>query len=196
MEESGGHRVAVVTGAGRGAGRVVAERLSSDWFRVAVGDVDERSAEDTAATIGEGAVGFGVDVSSSTSAQGFIAAVVGEMGRLDVLVNMMRHTADEFAAQTDDRGDDVYRHLVDVVPMGRATRPTDIANALPWLVRDEAEFITGESLNVTRGGWMSSSSALRRPFISRPPSRAGRPSFYLKVCTLLSNFWGSEASWL
>jgi NAD(P)-dependent dehydrogenase (short-subunit alcohol dehydrogenase family) len=69
--------------------------------------------------------------------------------------DMMRQIADEVAGQEGDDADDTYEHLTDVVPMGRPTQPTDIANAIAWLVTDDAEFITGQALNVTGGRWMS-----------------------------------------
>jgi NAD(P)-dependent dehydrogenase (short-subunit alcohol dehydrogenase family) len=66
----------VVTGAGRGLGRAYADLFAERGATVAVNDVDEL----------EGVSHVG-DVSSAEGADGLIAAVVEEHGRIDVLVN-------------------------------------------------------------------------------------------------------------
>ncbi|MFK4824348.1 glucose 1-dehydrogenase [Paenochrobactrum sp. BZR 588] len=41
--------------------------------------------------------------------------------------------------------------LVDTIPMGRLSTPTDVANAALWLASDEAAFITGAAIDVDGG---------------------------------------------
>ena len=43
------------------------------------------------------------------------------------------------------------RQFVAGIPLGRMSRPDDIANAALWLASDEAEFITGVALEVDGG---------------------------------------------
>jgi NAD(P)-dependent dehydrogenase (short-subunit alcohol dehydrogenase family) len=74
-------RVAVVTGAGRGIGQAVAERLAADGLRVVAVDVDGAAAEKTAAMVG--GVAHECDVSQPDS----VRAVAERLDRLDVLVN-------------------------------------------------------------------------------------------------------------
>jgi 3-oxoacyl-[acyl-carrier protein] reductase len=71
----------VVTGAGRGLGRAIAERLAADGFSVAVLDVDDRLGEETADRVGGRF--HHCDVRDQASVDAAAAAV----GRVDALVN-------------------------------------------------------------------------------------------------------------
>ncbi|CAA9540479.1 MAG: hypothetical protein AVDCRST_MAG79-1815, partial [uncultured Thermoleophilia bacterium] len=79
--------VAIVTGAGRGIGRVVAERLSARGYRLGL---CSRGAEvrAVAATLGEHrTMADQVDVSRPDELRRFVDGVAARFGRLDVLVN-------------------------------------------------------------------------------------------------------------
>ncbi|HEV7686680.1 MAG TPA: SDR family oxidoreductase [Acidimicrobiia bacterium] len=84
-------RVACVTGAARGIGRAVAERLALEGAAVAVVDVDGDEAAKTAASLeerfGGAALAVAADVSTKTDADRAVATVLDGWGRLDVLVN-------------------------------------------------------------------------------------------------------------
>jgi 2-dehydro-3-deoxy-L-rhamnonate dehydrogenase (NAD+) len=83
-------RVAIVTGAARGIGRAIAERLAREGAQVVVADLDEREARAEAERIGKGAgraMGLRLDVSDPASARSLVETVVGRTGRLDILVN-------------------------------------------------------------------------------------------------------------
>ncbi|HEY8602121.1 MAG TPA: SDR family NAD(P)-dependent oxidoreductase [Thermomicrobiales bacterium] len=80
-------RVAIVTGAARGIGLAVAQRLIADGLQVALLDRDEAAANAAAATLGEGAQPFICDIADSASVNATVAAVVARWGRIDVLVN-------------------------------------------------------------------------------------------------------------
>jgi 2-hydroxycyclohexanecarboxyl-CoA dehydrogenase len=80
-------KIAVVTGAGRGIGRGIAEQLATEGATVVATDVDETTATETAAALGNGALGLVADVASRESVEAMVAAVRERHGRIDVLVN-------------------------------------------------------------------------------------------------------------
>jgi NAD(P)-dependent dehydrogenase (short-subunit alcohol dehydrogenase family) len=78
--------VAVVTGAGSGIGRVVARALLDAGWRVAVAGRRTAPLEETAAGA-PGALAVPTDVADPASVAELFAAVRGEWGRVDLLVN-------------------------------------------------------------------------------------------------------------
>ena len=83
-------RVAIVTGAARGIGAGVAERLVQDGFKVAVIDLDEAASQATAEHVtanGGTAIGVGADVSDEASVQAAVDRVAAELGAPTVLIN-------------------------------------------------------------------------------------------------------------
>ena len=79
-------RVAVVTGAGRGMGREVAQRLLARDMVVVVTDVDETAVRRTAAELGDKCVPVHHDVRDAVAHRD-VAARAAELGRLEVWVN-------------------------------------------------------------------------------------------------------------
>lgn len=78
---------AVVTGAGRGLGRQIAELLADRGHQVLVTDLDGATAEAAAKEIGRGATAMAVDVRDATQVQAARDQIVAIAGRLDVWVN-------------------------------------------------------------------------------------------------------------
>ncbi len=77
--------VVVITGGARGIGAATAELFARRGAQVWIGDVDADVAEQTAARLGIRSAPL--DVTSRTSWAAFVETVVGEAGRIDVLVN-------------------------------------------------------------------------------------------------------------
>jgi 2-dehydro-3-deoxy-L-rhamnonate dehydrogenase (NAD+) len=79
-------RVAIVTGAARGIGRAIAERMSASGARVAIWDIDRAAAAATAMSI-VNAVDFVADVTDPVSIAAALAATQAQLGPPDILVN-------------------------------------------------------------------------------------------------------------
>jgi 3-oxoacyl-[acyl-carrier protein] reductase len=80
-------KTAIVTGAARGIGRAIAERLAAEGARVMIADIDQPAATETAAAIGERAVAQSLDVTDPASWETAIGRARDDWGRLDILVN-------------------------------------------------------------------------------------------------------------
>jgi 2-hydroxycyclohexanecarboxyl-CoA dehydrogenase len=80
-------RIAVVTGAGQGIGRAIAEKLGAEGATVVVTDINEETATETAKAIGGGAIAIRTDVTDRGSVEATVAQVRADLGRIDVLVN-------------------------------------------------------------------------------------------------------------
>jgi NAD(P)-dependent dehydrogenase (short-subunit alcohol dehydrogenase family) len=79
-------KVAVVTGAGSGMGKAMAELFVAEGARVVCADRSGKEGE-VAASLGAQAIGVRVDVTSSADVQRMIQTAEERFGRLDVLVN-------------------------------------------------------------------------------------------------------------
>ena len=86
-------KVAVVTGAGRGIGAATSQLIAAEGGRVAVCDVELALAEQTADGLGAAGLSaanaqpYGYDLSKPANCEQLVADVVGQFGRVDVLVN-------------------------------------------------------------------------------------------------------------
>ena len=98
-----GVRVVLVTGASRGIGRRVAQRLARDGARLAI---TARSADDLAKLVeelGDDAVAFPADLTDPAARDQLVANVVRWFGGLDVLVNAAGVASfGEFATSTPE----------------------------------------------------------------------------------------------
>ncbi len=81
------NKIAIVTGAGSGIGRGIAEKLAAEGATVVVGDINEAAANETAGALGNDSIGLVTDVTSRESVDAMVAAVTEKYGRIDILVN-------------------------------------------------------------------------------------------------------------
>jgi NAD(P)-dependent dehydrogenase (short-subunit alcohol dehydrogenase family) len=80
-------RGAIVSGAARGIGQAIANRLASEGARVLIADLDEAAASAAASELGEVAGAFPLDVTSDDSWQAAVLTATNLFGSVDILVN-------------------------------------------------------------------------------------------------------------
>ena len=105
-------RVAVVTGAAQGIGRRTAELLAERGLRIAI--VDLREPTETIAAIearGGEAFAFLGDITQDRAVEEFAGAVLGQFGRIDVLVNNAGISLIRAAEETTS---EEYRRVMEV----------------------------------------------------------------------------------
>ena len=76
---------AIVTGGAVGIGRAIATALVAHGVRVAIADLDAKRAAQTAAELGEGHIGIGIDVRKRQSVEASMAEVERRLGGYDIL---------------------------------------------------------------------------------------------------------------
>ncbi|SDK67559.1 3-oxoacyl-[acyl-carrier protein] reductase [Nocardioides sp. YR527] len=105
--------VAVVTGGATGLGREIARRLHAGGHRVAIADISAEAATELAAELaaqGPDARAYTVDVGERTAVEKLYAAVVADLGSVEVLVNNAARTqARPLLEITPDELDQVMR---------------------------------------------------------------------------------------
>jgi NAD(P)-dependent dehydrogenase (short-subunit alcohol dehydrogenase family) len=77
----------IVTGAGHGIGRAVAERFAGEGAKVGVNDIDPDRANETVEAIGATAIALPGDVGSEEDVKRIVSTAVDAHGPIDVLVN-------------------------------------------------------------------------------------------------------------
>jgi NADP-dependent 3-hydroxy acid dehydrogenase YdfG len=80
-------QVAAITGAARGIGRATAQAFLREGMKVAIGDLDFATAQQTAKELGHGTVAFQLDVTQRASVKDFLDGAEAQLGPIDVLVN-------------------------------------------------------------------------------------------------------------
>ena len=80
------NKIALITGAGSGMGKAMAELFAAEGARVICADISGQQNE-VAAAIGAPAIGIHADVADESNVRSMIATAEQKFGRLDVLVN-------------------------------------------------------------------------------------------------------------
>jgi 3-oxoacyl-[acyl-carrier protein] reductase len=91
-------KVAIITGAGRGIGKAIAERLASEGADVVICDIDKEAAEKTAEEIKSKypvkAIAIYADVANEEDVNSMVEETIKNFGRVDFLINNAGITKD------------------------------------------------------------------------------------------------------
>ena len=120
-------RVAIVTGAARGIGASIAERLSDDGHAIAVIDLDEAACAATVeriAAAGGRAIAVGANVADEQAVAAAVERVTAELGAPTILINNAGVIRDNllFKMTTDDWDTVMNVHLRGSFLMARAVQ--------------------------------------------------------------------------
>lgn len=118
-------RVAVITGGARGIGAGLGQRFAEEGAAVAVLDLNEEAAAETAAGLGAvKAVGIGCNVGDGASVEAAAARIVEELGGWHILINNAGITRDNllFKLSEDDWDSVMNVHLKGSFLMAKAAQ--------------------------------------------------------------------------
>ncbi len=148
MQISLTNKSAIVTGAGRGIGRAIAEILAKSGASVLLTDIDESALAEAKTAIETSAPGaklstIGGDVTASKFPEAIVDKAVKDFGSLDIIVNNAGYTWDSVIQKTTD---EQFQAMLDihVVAPFRLLRA-----AAPWL-RETAKKETEAGKTVMR----------------------------------------------
>jgi 3-oxoacyl-[acyl-carrier protein] reductase len=139
-------KAALVTGAGRGIGRAIAETLADYGASVLINDLDSAPASEAESLIrargGRAAVLAG-DITQSEFPQKLVDAAVEAFGAIDIIVNNAGYTWDNVIQKTTD---EQFQAMLDIHVMA----PFRILRAASGWIRDTAKREAAEGRRVMR----------------------------------------------
>ena len=170
-------RTAIVTGAGVGIGRGVAQRLATEGVRLVIADLDqaviEKAAARVAETTGHRPVTASGDLAVRENAEALVATALDAYGRVDILVNnagggvvrpTLTHTEETLRATIDRNLWTTIYCCVAVLPVMRTQRYGRIVNMGAESVRNGLYWHA--VYNAAKGGVHGLTTGLAREFVA------------------------------
>ena len=139
-------KTALVTGAGRGIGRAIAQTLAAYGASVMVNDLDAAPAAQTEALIhqqGGRAASLAGSVTDPHFPERLVAAAIDRFGSLDIIVNNAGYTWDNVIQKTTD---EQFQAMLEI----HLVAPFRILRAASGWIRETAKRETAEGRRVTR----------------------------------------------
>ncbi|MGC6386496.1 3-oxoacyl-ACP reductase FabG [Ewingella sp. S1.OA.A_B6] len=103
-------KIALITGASRGIGRAIAEKLAAGGATVIGTATSEKGAEAISEYLGENGKGIALNVVDSASIEQVLATIRAEFGEIDILVNNAGITRDNLLMRMKD---DEWQDILD-----------------------------------------------------------------------------------
>lgn len=129
-------KAALVTGAGRGIGRAIAQQLAKAGARVMVNDLDGELLKDDAHALAG-------DLTDAAFPQKLVDRTVAELGGLDIIVNNAGYTWDGVIQKTSD---EQFQAMLDI----HVVAPFRILRAAAGFIRETAKREAAEGRRVHR----------------------------------------------
>ncbi len=136
-------KIALVTGAGRGIGRAIAQQLAQAGARVMVNDLDPSPLAETLSSLPANCAALAGDVTESGFPQVLVDRTIAELGGLDIIVNNAGYTWDSVIQKTTD---EQFQAMLDI----HAVAPFRILRAASGYIREMARREALESRRVSR----------------------------------------------
>jgi 3-oxoacyl-[acyl-carrier protein] reductase len=141
-----GGKAALVTGAARGIGRAIAEKLASAGASVLLADVDAAALNETRSAIeraGGKAATFAEDLTKAEAPQQCLETLLGNYGAIDIVVNNAGYTWDSVIQKTTD---EQFQSMLDI----HVIAPFRLLRAASEFIRSQAKREKEEGKTITR----------------------------------------------
>jgi 3-oxoacyl-[acyl-carrier protein] reductase len=136
MNISLANKSALVTGAGRGIGRAIAQTLAVAGASVLLADIDESALEEARSAIsgrkGARTAAFACDLTAPGAPDALVKRLIEEFGSVDILVNNAGYTWDNVIQKTTD---EQFQAMLDI----HVVAPFRILRAAASWIREKAK---------------------------------------------------------
>jgi NAD(P)-dependent dehydrogenase (short-subunit alcohol dehydrogenase family) len=148
-------KVAIVTGAARGTGFGIAERLLADGMRVVLVDIDGEGVREAGGRLdGQGEVlAVDADVADPEAARGFVEQAVERFGQLDLLVNNAAAMDRETLGRDTDLETVPYEVWDRTFAVNLFGPMVTCRHAMPHLIASGGSIVNISTIGGLRGRW-------------------------------------------